>query len=70
MDRLLSRPEVEQAIGLKCSQIYTLMRKGKFPEPIKVGERAVRWRESEITDPSGTIVKLQFANSAATANGL
>ena len=38
MDRLLSRPEVEQAIGLKCSQIYTLMRKGKFPEPIKVGE--------------------------------
>lgn len=48
MDRLLSRPEVEQAIGLKCSQIYNLMRKGTFPEPIKVGERAVRWRESEI----------------------
>ena len=48
MDRLLSRDEVEQAIGLKRSQLYTLMRKGIFPEPIRIGERAVRWRESDL----------------------
>ena len=25
-----------------------MMRDGSFPEPLKVGVRAVRWRESEI----------------------
>lgn len=48
IDRLVARTEVEERFGLSCTTIYRLMRAGKFPEPIKVGGKAVRWRESEL----------------------
>ncbi|MCY4609970.1 MAG: AlpA family phage regulatory protein [bacterium] len=48
-NRLLRRPEVEDRCQLGTTSIYRLMRQGLFPEPIKVGPRAVRWQESEIT---------------------
>ena len=47
-DRLLTRPEVEDRTGLSCSTLYRKMREGTFPEPLKIGERAVRWPASEI----------------------
>ena len=47
-DRLMTRSEVEERTGLSRTSIYRLMREGTFPEPIKIGPRAVRWHESEI----------------------
>lgn len=47
-DRLLRRSEVEARVGLGRTSIYRLMRQGRFPEPLKVGPKAVRWPESEI----------------------
>ena len=47
-DRLLRLTEVLARCGLSRSSLYRMMRDGSFPEPLKVGVRAVRWRESEI----------------------
>ena len=47
-DVLLTRREVERRTGLSRSTIYRKMSDGTFPVPLKVSERAVRWRESEI----------------------
>ena len=47
-ERLLRREEVERRCGLARTSIYRMMRAGIFPEPVKVGPRAVRWAESEI----------------------
>lgn len=47
-DRLLRREEVETRCGVTRSTIYRLMRAGQFPEPLRVGQRAVRWSASEI----------------------
>ena len=47
-ERLLRRQEVEVKTGLARSTIYRLMRAGEFPEPLKLGPRAVRWRATEI----------------------
>ena len=47
-DVLLTRPEVERRTGLSRSTLYRKMGEGTFPVPLKVSERAVRWRESEI----------------------
>lgn len=47
-DRLLTRQEVQDKCRIGRSSIYRLMRGGRFPEPIRVGMRAVRWKESEI----------------------
>ncbi|MDE0033302.1 MAG: AlpA family transcriptional regulator [Deltaproteobacteria bacterium] len=46
--RLLTRQQIESITGLTRSTIYRLMRMGDFPEPIRIGQRAVRWPESEI----------------------
>ena len=48
--RLLTRRQVEQACGLSRSTIYRKMREGTFPEPIRIGVRAVRWPAHELED--------------------
>lgn len=47
-DRILRRPEVEAIVGLRRSMLYKLMAQGDFPRPIKLSERAVGWRLSDI----------------------
>ena len=49
-DRLLTRAEVESITTLSRSSLYRKMRSGTFPEPIRIGDRAVRWLASEIRD--------------------
>ena len=47
-DRLLTRAEVESRVGLTKTSIYRMMRAGRFPEPLKISTRAVRWSATEI----------------------
>ncbi|MCY3802920.1 MAG: AlpA family phage regulatory protein [Gammaproteobacteria bacterium] len=46
--QLLTRTDIEVRFQIGRSTIYRLMRAGKFPNPVQVGPRAVRWLESEI----------------------
>lgn len=47
-ERILRRPEVEARTGLSRSTIYEWMKRGDFPQPVKLGARLVAWRESDI----------------------
>ena len=47
---LLRREEVEERFGVSRSWIYSEMRAGRFPEPIRIGSRSVRWRVSELDE--------------------
>ncbi|WP_419943694.1 helix-turn-helix transcriptional regulator [Candidatus Poriferisodalis sp.] len=47
---LLPRAEVERLTGMSTSSIYRALRHGDFPEPLRIGKRAVRWRYDEIQD--------------------
>ena len=47
-NRLLRLSEVQARCGLSRSTVYRQMGEGAFPRPLRVGVRAVRWRESEI----------------------
>jgi prophage regulatory protein len=47
-DRLLALPEVKKKTSLGTTWIYELIKLGKFPKGIKLSDRCVRWRESEI----------------------
>ena len=51
-DRLLTRRQVEELFGLSRSTIYRMMRQEppEFPPPIRIGQRAVRWKESELSE--------------------
>ena len=46
--RLIRRPVVEHLTGLSRSSIYAMIANGAFPAQIKIGIRAVGWRQSEI----------------------
>ena len=43
-------PDVQNLTGFSCTTIYRLMRAQEFPEPIRIGGRAVRWRRSDIDE--------------------
>ena len=49
-DRILRRPEVEARVGIGRSTIYAWIANGDFPPPVKLGERLVGWRESDVKD--------------------
>lgn len=46
--RVLRRREVQARTGLPTSTLYSLITAGRFPKPIKLGEKAVGWLEGEI----------------------
>lgn len=45
---ILRLPEVKGKTGLSRSTIYDKVQRRQFPAPVKIGERAVGWVESEI----------------------
>ena len=47
-DHMMTRAEVEARCGIARTTVYRLMRAGQFPEPLRIGPRAVRWPASEI----------------------
>lgn len=49
-ERQLRRAEVEIITGLSASSIYRLLDAGRFPRPLRITPRCVRWLESEIAE--------------------
>ncbi len=49
-NKILRRTEVEKVTGLSRSAIYASIKKGQFPAPIRLTERAVGWLESTINE--------------------
>jgi prophage regulatory protein len=45
---VLRLPAVKSRVGLGRSSIYSALARGEFPAPVKLGERAVGWIESDI----------------------
>ncbi len=58
-DRLLKTREVMELLSIGRTTIYRWMDAGKFPTPVKIGERGDnRWRLSEIEAWIPTNVKI------------
>jgi prophage regulatory protein len=49
-ERILRRPEVEARTGLSRSTLYAMIQKGSFPAPVRLGIRAVGWRETAVAE--------------------
>lgn len=47
-ERLINLREVMHKTSLGSTWIYQLIKNGEFPKAIKLAERCVRWRESDI----------------------
>lgn len=46
--KLLRISDVEEMVSFKRAIIYRWIKDGTFPEPIKIGNKAVRWRREVI----------------------
>jgi prophage regulatory protein len=45
---LLTSKDVQNLCAISRSALYRLMKKKKFPLPVKIGERTQRWRSDDI----------------------
>ena len=45
---ILRLDEVEAKSGFKRAHIYSLMKKGEFPQALRLGVRAVGWDSTEV----------------------
>ena len=48
IDPILRLPEVARLTGQARSTIYDKLTRGEFPNPVKLGQRAVGWYASDI----------------------
>jgi len=48
--RILRLDEVEAKSGFKRAHIYALIRKGEFPQALRLGIRAVGWDSAEVDE--------------------
>ena len=40
--------EVTEVLGISKTTIYELLKRGEFPQPVKIGTKAVRWPADAI----------------------
>ncbi|MXY48632.1 MAG: AlpA family phage regulatory protein [Gemmatimonadetes bacterium] len=48
-DRLLTRAQVQDRLAISRSTLLRWVESGRFPKPVRLGERSLRWYEDEIT---------------------
>ena len=63
--RILRWPEVKKRVGICRSYVHSLVAQGKFPPPIKLGERASGWIDGEIDDWINERVSISETNRVA-----
>jgi prophage regulatory protein len=65
-ERALRLRQVSQLTGLGRSMIYQMQAEGRFPQRIKLGERAVGWLESEVRNWLATRIETSRGNQRGT----
>jgi len=60
---LVQLSEVTDIVGIGRSTVYEKMNSGEFPAPIKLGQRAVRWRTEEVIEWINTRERASYGAS-------
>ena len=48
MDALLTVRQVTEALGITRMSLHRMVKSGRFPQPVNIGIRAVRYCESDV----------------------
>lgn len=43
-----AKPAIQGMLSVSASWVWSMVRAGKFPKPIKLGERTTVWKQSDI----------------------
>ena len=61
---LIRLPEVLKRTGFGKAWIYRLINEGLFPQPIKIGSRAIAFVESEVDEWIASAIERSRKNAA------
>lgn len=50
MQEIIKLPEVLSIVKCSKAKVYSEIKKGSFPKPIKLGDRAVAWVMDDVTE--------------------
>lgn len=50
LDKIHRLPSALAITGLCRTSLYKHLKEGNFPEPVRLGARAVGWKESELAE--------------------
>jgi prophage regulatory protein len=50
MEALIRKAELKRLVGLSDISIWRMVRSKDFPQPLRIGKRAVAWRASDIME--------------------
>jgi predicted DNA-binding transcriptional regulator AlpA len=59
-ERLLSRGEVLQIMGVSYPTLWGLMRSNRFPKPLKIARNRVGWLRSEVLAHLKSLPRQQY----------
>jgi prophage regulatory protein len=62
--RLLRTADVLRLTGLSRVGVWRGVRSGDFPAPVKIGERAIAWREADVHAWIATRPRVNYAPDA------
>ena len=50
VEPMLRRRELCALVGMSTTTIYRMMREGRFPRPVQIGDLLVAWRERDVAE--------------------
>jgi prophage regulatory protein len=50
IEKIYRLPDVMAATGLCRSAVYAQLKEGQFPEPVRIGRRAIGWKETDLVE--------------------
>jgi len=60
---LIRLSDLSESLGVSRSTIYRWISEGEFPAPVRIGERAVRWRSEDIEQWKNSLQGQETTNS-------
>lgn len=63
-EKLIGRAEVSARTGFSQTTLWRLEKSGNFPKRIKIGPKAVRWSETEVTGWIESVMSSRVASEA------
>ena len=46
--KIIRKAQVLELVGMKSTWLHERVKAGEFPRPVRLGERAVGWRQSDV----------------------
>ncbi len=65
MAQVIKLPEVLAIVKCSKAKVYSEIKKGSFPRPIKLGDRAVAWLMDDVREWLDQRIKLSKQDDAA-----